>query len=256
MLGSGVVTVRGGRKGAWAGAAVLLAGTLGGVHPVRAAAPDTAPLAAVLTASVKENRVDYAAVRAQRKNLEAYVAAVAAADPKALGADAKAFHINAYNALVLLAVLREQDARGGKLASVLDVKGFFDVQTHVVAGQTLTLNALEEQKLRRAFEDPRIHFAVNCASQSCPPLRATPYTTAGLDAALDDATRAYLAGTEGIRPTATGVSVTKLLEWYAADFGGLKGVTAFLLKHAPAAHHAGIQKGITFHEYGWALNAR
>ena len=76
---------------------------------------------------------------------------------------------------------------------------------------------------------------MNCASQSCPALAPVPYATASLDAALDNATRAYLASPEGMRADGNGVSVTKLVEWYEADFGGKDGVKAFLLKYGHAA---------------------
>lgn len=226
--------------------------------PAQALAPPTTGYAAVLKAAVDGHAVDYAAVRTHLAQLDAYLARVARTDRAKLGGDAKAFYINAYNALVLKAVVTQMGARGGKLGSVMEVKGFFDAIPHTVAGEQLTLNALEETRLRKAFNDPRIHFAVNCASASCPPLASTPYTTTGLDAALDAATAAYLAGPEGLRTTAGGgVSTSKLMEWYAGDFGGTAGVQAFLLKHAPAAFHAAIRKGpITFHEYGWALNKK
>lgn len=233
--------------------AVLLA--LAVVHPVLAAAPPTQGYAQVLAACVKDGKVDYAAVKANVAALDAYLAAVAAVKPDTLGADAKAFYINAYNALVLREVVRLKDA--GPLKSVLDHKGFFDGRKFSVAGEELTLNALEEQKLRKPYADPRIHFAVNCASASCPVLAPTPYETATLDASLDQATKAYLATPHGLRVTKDGVTLTKLMEWYQGDFGGQQGVRTFLAKHAPQAAAAAVARGpLAFHDYDWALNAR
>ena len=220
-----------------------------------AAAPAVTGYAGVLKASVKDGKVDYAAVKANLPALDGYLAAVAAVDARTLGGDAKAFHINAYNALVLREVVRLRDA--GPLKSVLDHKGFFDGKKHRVAGEDLTLNALEEQKLRVPFKDPRIHFAVNCASASCPVLAPLPYDTATLDTALDAATRAYLATPHGLRAGKDGVTLTKLMEWYQADFGGADGVRAFVVKHAPPATRDAVLKGpLAFHDYDWALNAR
>jgi len=218
-------------------------------------APSTVGYAELLTASVSAAKVDYTKVRANKTALDAYVKSVADTDPKMLGADAKAFYINAYNALVLNAVVAQQAK--GPLKSVLDVKGFFDGLKYRVAGEDLTLNELEEKKLRKAFNDPRIHFAVNCASISCPPLLAEPFSAATLDKTLDVLTRAYLASPHGMKPTKDGVSVTKLMEWYEGDFGGKAGVKAFLLKYGPAANAKAVETGvISFHEYDWALNAR
>ncbi|MEW5852664.1 MAG: DUF547 domain-containing protein [Myxococcota bacterium] len=229
---------------------------LGTTLPALSAQPPTDGYAQVLKASVKGSKVDYAAVRAQREKLEKYLESVAAADPKTLGPDAKAFYINAYNALVLRQVLREQDARGGKLKSVLDVKGFFDAQKHKVAGEELTLNELEEKRIRKAFHDPRVHFAVNCASASCPPLAPEPFQAATLDARLDELTRAYFATSHGLQVKGAAVSVTKLLEWYAGDFGGPAGAKDFVVKYAPQKDAAAVKSAtLSFHEYDWALNA-
>lgn len=220
-----------------------------------AAAPSTAPYAEVLKASVSSGKVDYAKVTAERAKLDAYLKAVAETDAKTLGNDAKAFYINAYNATVLRAVLTQQEK--GPLKSVLDVKGFFDGLKYRVAGEELTLNELEEKRLRKAFNDPRIHFAVNCASASCPVLQPEPFSTSTLDAKLDEATRAYFATPHGMRAAKEGVTVTKLLEWYEGDFGGKPGVKAFLVKYAPASMKASVEKGpIAFHDYDWALNAK
>lgn len=225
------------------------------VGVARAEAPATAGYAGVLKACVKDGRVDYAAVKAHGAALDAYLKAVAEFDARKLGPDAKAFYINAYNALVLKDVVTEKEK--GALKSVLDVKGFFDVRKHRVAGEDLTFNGLEEKKIRTPFGDARIHFAVNCASASCPALSSSVWETATLDANLDAAARAYLATPHGLKTGPAGVSITRLMEWYQADFGGKDGVTAFLVKYAPPASVDAVKKGpITFHEYDWTLNAR
>mgnify|MGYP003694610917 CR=1 FL=1 len=106
-----------------------------------------------------------------------------------------------------------------------------------VRRKAISLNDLEK-RLREEFKDPRIHFAVNCASKSCPPIRPEPYAAADLDAQLDDAARSYLASpgaVAGRRPTAArpGSSRAKIFDWYADDFKASGGALAFIQKYGP-----------------------
>ncbi len=137
---------------------------------------------AVLAAAVRGDRVDYAAVAAARPRLQRFTDAVGAAvvDPAASAAAKGAFYVNAYNAFVLAAVV-DAGLPTKPGARVVDVKGFFDAAPFVVAGEKLTLNALEAKA--RAL-DARVHFVVNCASRDCPPLRARAYRAAAWDADL------------------------------------------------------------------------
>ncbi|MEZ5990170.1 MAG: DUF547 domain-containing protein [Planctomycetota bacterium] len=220
--------------------------------------PATDGLAKVLAAAVAGDTVDYAAVARHRAELDAYLRAVAGA--RLDEADKKerlAFWINAYNAAVLDKVLRTVIGKGkdgGDRFGVLEVPEFFDEVGFEVAGRRLSLNQIEEAA--RALGDPRVHFAVNCASVSCPALRAEPWTAETLHPDLDRATRAYFASPQGLVVDGDEVRVTKLLEWYAKDFADVGGPAAFLLRYAPEGTREAIRKhGITGHlEYDWALN--
>lgn len=215
---------------------------------------DHSALDAVVQQAVKGRRVDYDAVAKQRKALQAYLARVAKADVKALPSDAArlAFYTNAYNALVLEAVLSS-----GRPDSVLKVPGFFDKQSYEVAGERLTLNALEETKIRAA-KDPRVHFVVNCASNDCPPLARRAYTAKGWASALEQQTKAFLArpGEVAIDDDKKTVTVTKLFDWYQKDWGDEAKVRAFLARSLPkaAAKLQDPSYRIVTREYDWGLN--
>ena len=120
-------------------------------------------------------------------------------------------------------------------------------------GTIISLDTIENEKIRDAFHDPRIHFAINCAAKSCPPLRMEAYSGATLDAQMDDQARKFLTATT--RFTRDGdklvVHVTKIMDWFGADFGDK---AAFLRKYisVPAA------KSIDFEYdgYDWSLNDR
>src|SRR5262249_36647963 len=86
------------------------------------------------------------------------------------------------------------------------------------------LNDVENDRIRAGFHDPRIHFAINCAAQSCPPIRPEPYVGARLDEQLDDQVRKFLAGPRGVRLEKNGdrlvVHATKILDWFGEDWEG------------------------------------
>jgi len=210
----------------------------------------------VIRASVRGERVDYDAAEKNRKSLKAYLEGVAKADfsRKKTSADSMlAFYVNAYNALVLEAVLEHKRPK-----SVLDVPGFFDKIKYTVAGEQLTLNELEEKKIRSSG-DPRVHFVVNCASVGCPPLAGGLYTAGNMQGALTKKTHEYLHrdGEVVINDETKTIEVTQLFNWYQKDFGGEKGAREFLAKHLEKdkARILDPSYKLTYREYDWRLNA-
>ena len=213
----------------------------------------------ILAGAVKGGSVDYAAVAKRTVQLDALLRSVAIAEVSALSADERlAFYINSYNALVLRSFL----AHGNKRVS--DVAGFFDKETFVVAKETLTLNLLEERKIRRLDQagvsaDPRIHFVVNCASRDCPPLAAKAYRGDTLSSALEAQTRAFLTRPNEVSVDAKGkrVVVVQLFEWYASDFGGEKAVRSFIARYVPAVKDQVVDEtwDLDYRPYDWTPNA-
>jgi hypothetical protein len=127
----------------------------------------------------------------------------------------------------------------------------------------LSLDDIENVKIREGFKDPRIHFTINCAAESCPPIRPEPYTGARLDQQLDDQTRRFLTGPLGVRMKEDGgeleLRVTKIMDWFADDFerwGG--GRVAFLRKYLPPDQQkrlaAAKEVDLEFEDYSWTLN--
>jgi hypothetical protein len=132
-----------------------------------------------------------------------------------------------------------------------------------VRGGKLSLDAIENEKLRAAFTDPRIHFAINCAAVSCPPIRREAYLGARVGEQLDDQARWFLNGPHGVRLEQDGdsliVHTTKVMDWFADDFerwGG--GRVAFLKKYlAPETRRrleAAQDVELEFDDYSWKLN--
>ncbi len=167
--------------------------------------------------------------------------------------EALAFYVNAYNALTVAAVLEHWP-----IESVMRVEGFFDTVTHQVAGEAMTLNALENDILRsERFSEPRIHFIVNCASKSCPPLATEPLAAENVDGSMATASQAYVRATTEL--SSREAKVSRLFEWFAEDFGGKEGVRAFIadqLEGDAAEHVRSSRTEIGYRDYDWALNAR
>ena len=183
--------------------------------------------AKVLRDYVHVPRVDYTGLRRGRAALDAVVAAFAeptANQERAWTRDERlAYWINAYNLFTLRAIVDHYPIRSSFFTvqprnSIRQIDGVWTKLTWHAAGRTLTLDDIEHRILRPEFKEPRVHFAVNCASVGCPPLAADPYRPASLDAQLDEAARRYLASERGLRVEGNTLRVTRILEWYGEDF--------------------------------------
>ena len=210
---------------------------------------------------VRLNLVDYAAL-AEDPSYRAALADFANADPAALPSDGDrmAFWINAYN---LLAIETVVDRR--PIASIKDGGSFlfpiWKKKVGRVAGRDLSLDDVEHGILRKDFAEPRVHFAVVCASLSCPDLRAEPYEGARLDAQLDDQAARFLGNpTKGMRLSADGkaAAVSAIFKWFAGDFDRVGGVAAFLRAKAPPELKPRMSAledaGLSYLDYDWSLN--
>ncbi len=182
------------------------------------------------------------------KSLQDVVDGIAAAPAStAKSREQLAFHINAYNAWILHEAVEKYPTK-----SVRDALFTFFLTNRIsVAGVKMSFNRLEKDIIRPRFGEPRIHFALNCASRSCPPLRDEPYDAARLDAQLDEQTRLYVNSANGVRPEGDGAALSKIFDWYKEDFGGDAGVAALLKKYRSGKSDF---KKISYQDYDWGLN--
>lgn len=226
------------------------------------AAFDHSRFDAVLQAHVDaDGLVDYARLKAAPAALDAYIAALATAPLDGLGRDEKlALLINAYNAFTLRLVLEHWP-----VASIRDIPGErrWDDRRWRVAGETLSLNQIEHERVRPRFREPRIHFALVCAARGCPPLRAEAYTGARLEAQLaDQARRVHADGSRWLRfdPGTGELRLTELYKWYESDFRqAAASVPEYVARHAPAvraALDAGQRVEVRWMPYDWSLNEK
>jgi hypothetical protein len=171
-----------------------------------------------------------------------------------------AFWINAYNLMAIKTIVDRYPVDsikdGGNLLFPIWKK-----EVATVAGRGYSLDEVEHGILRPELRDPRVHFAVVCASLSCPDLRTEPYRAERLDAQLDDATRTFLANeTKGLvaGPSDEAARVSSIFKWFGEDFAPAGGVAAFVRANAPPAVAGRIARledsGLSYLDYDWSLN--
>lgn len=193
-------------------------------------------------------KVNYKGLKSDKEALYAYCQMLAA-HPVQDGwsrEEKMAFWINAYNAFTLKLIVDNYPAK-----SILNFDGgkTWDVKRIRIGDKKYSLNNIENDILRPQFKDPRIHFAINCAARSCPPLWNRAYTAANLDSALEARARAFINNPAFNTITASKARVSKIFDWYAADFGDLK---KFLNQYA--ATQLKSSAVVTYNEYDWDLN--
>ena len=204
------------------------------------------------------NRFDYAALKANaadRAALDAYIASFADRPLDGTGPAEFAAWANLYNAVTVRYIvekypvrsIREGFAFGGPWKRIKVVAG----------GNEVSLDQIEHDILRPRFHDPRVHYAINCASWSCPNLQPEAWEGATLDAGLDAAARAYVNHPRGVTVTGRGLIVSSIYDWFEKDFGGSEGaVIEHLLKYASPDLAAQIRANpkIRRDTYSWSLN--
>ncbi len=160
-------------------------------------AEDRTPLyGELLSQYVKDGQVDYGGFKKSETQLDMYLEYLAATDPMPMAEkDRFAFYINAYNAYTIKLILKNFE-ESQPPDSIKDIGSFFtkpwSIEFVQIGGKTYTLDNIEHDILRPTFKDARVHFAVNCASKSCPLLLSEPYSGAKLDHQLDSSTRAFI----------------------------------------------------------------
>jgi hypothetical protein len=178
--------------------------------------------ARLLKIYVHSDGVDYAgwqANAADREKLDQVVRWLGELPADASPAQQKAHLINLYNAAMLQAVLDHYPIDSVRSIGLLPFSIF--KRTFIRwQGASLSLDQIEKERLLKSFPDPRIHFAINCASRSCPPLRNTPFDAAQLEQQLDAQTRLFADSQDAVKldPANNSSAFSKLFKWYAADF--------------------------------------
>lgn len=208
------------------------------------------------------NKVDYAGVTVEdKKALDDYINALTATSVFKLSrAQQQPYWINLYNALTVKVVLNHfpvESIRDIDISPGLFSSGPWGKKLIKISGEPISLDDIEHRILRPIWKDPRIHYAVNCASVGCPDLSAQAYTAENTDAMLNANAAAYINSPRGVRVSGSDIIVSSIYDWFQADFDDTeKGVIAHLLPYAKGARKMALEKisGISDYDYDWALN--
>ncbi|MEQ1647470.1 MAG: DUF547 domain-containing protein [Hyphomicrobiaceae bacterium] len=214
------------------------------------------------------NRVAYAkwlAAKPDRTALDSYVSTLINQKPSALTKpDAFAYWVNLYNALTLQVILNAypvKSIRDIKSENWLDPKawlGPWRTERVTVEGKRYSLDDIEHKVLRPTYKDPRVHYAVNCASTGCPNLMNRAWRAATLETDLDTATSTFINHPRAIAVDADGsLRISSIYKWFVEDFGGNDaGVIAHVKKYAtaPLATKLANMTKIGEDQYDWSIN--
>jgi hypothetical protein len=212
-------------------------------------------------------RFDYAGLKSEEGLLATYLDSLADVDLERLRApELEALFINAYNAYTVRTVLDRVSEDGDfEIESIRDIEDVFTREAHVVGGFRLSLDNIEHNILRPTFRDPRLHFAVNCASISCPPLPTDAFEGERVEEQLESSAANVLGNPDYASIEDGALLLTKILEWYGSDFvnpgygGAEKSLPAFVSKYANEDVHHFLEERkhdveVRFRDYDWRLN--
>ena len=245
---------------------------------------DHSPWGKLLKAHVSEGWVDYQGSAKDRGELDHYLERMSAVRKTVLESwtreDQIAFYLNAYNAITVERILDHYPPDGTlffkKVRSVKTIPGVWDEIKDRVAGEDLTLDDIEHEILRKRYREPLIHFAIVCASRSCPPLFEEPFEGETLMTQLSQRAQEFLLdSTRGvlIDLEKNHISLSQIFDWFGEDFiqrygGGplserygekLGASLNFVSLYLPKEQKEFIQAGgyqVEFLPYDWSLNEK
>jgi hypothetical protein len=207
------------------------------------------------------HRLDYARVTSEdRRALEAYLQRLQAVSISTHNrAEQLAYWVNLYNAATVKLVLdRYPVASIRQIKSGLLSSGPWDQKLLAVEGERLSLNDIEHRILRPIWRDPRIHYAVNCASLGCPNLAPVAYTAENVDRLLTEGAVAFVNHPRGAALRRGRLHVSSIYEWFQDDFGGSRAGVLQHLRHyarGDLARALEAYDGPLSDSYDWNLNS-
>ena len=222
------------------------------------AAVDHSLYGELLRRYVKNGVVDYRNFKSEEGKLDEYLRVLETTNVSELPRNEKfAFYVNAYNAWTIKLILSAYPG----IKSIKDLGNIFKSpwgkKIVRINGRVLTLDDIEHGILRAQFKDPRVHFALNCASKSCPPLLSEPYRGSTLSRQLDDAAQGFINDPKSNYLKGSKLYVSRIFKWFSEDFND--DVVGFFLKYAEGDFKKELEakKGevkIVYLSYDWSLN--
>ena len=213
--------------------------------------PDHANFDQMLQAYVSTSGVvNYRGWKNDLTKLDQYLAELSQNEPSSSWSRSEkmAYWINLYNAGTVKLILDNYP-----LSSIMNIDGGkpWNRKWIKVGSNTYSLNQIENDIIRPRFGDGRIHFAVNCAAKSCPPLHNRAFTSSNLSGTLARLTRKFVNNTAFNQITKGKLNLSNIFNWYASDFGNIQ---TFIGQYTDIDINADAE--VSFIDYDWALNGR
>ncbi len=221
---------------------------------------DNSVYAELLKKYVKEGVVDYQGFKNEETNLDQYLKVLEKTDSSKLSHNEQfAFYINAYNAWTIKLIL-------SGYPGVKSIKEFGSIfkspwkkKLARIDGDMVTLDHIEHGILRPNYKDPLVHFAINCASKGCPPLRSEPYRGDVLDQQLDEMARAFINDPRHNRLEGKKLYVSSIFKWFKEDFND--DIVGFFQEYAQGDLKKKLDSSreeikVEYLSYDWSLNGK
>ena len=217
-----------------------------------------------------EGNVDYSSIQEEEKIVDSYVRRVEKYRPENLktGSEKLAFWINAYNMLTLYGVLKQLKkdpnfAKKGNQSKIQRIR-FFWWMKYKIGGKKYSLYQIENDILGNRFSEPRIHFALNCGSQSCPLLKDGLYSSVNLEEELDIAATLFIRSPKGARldRKSKTLHLSSIFKWYGEDFKKSSGsIIEFVKKYLREEDRKFVENNLSdieirYQKYDWGLNVK
>jgi hypothetical protein len=215
----------------------------------------------ILKTTTQDGFVNYSALKASGENLESAVRAIENVSndeySRWSGVEKTAFWINAYNVFTIQTIVDHYP-----ITSIKKIPNVWGEKRFAAVGKKWSLGQIEHEILRKEFSEPRIHFALVCASLGCPKLRGEPYTASDLNRQLDSQVQDFLGSPAKARydQNSDTLRLSPIFKWYREDFERTGGIIAFLQtkgKHyLPPEMEAKVnpKTKIAWLSYDWGLN--
>jgi hypothetical protein len=228
------------------------------ITAAQAVPPDHEPWEALLKAYVTNGHVDYTRLHKNNGPLNAYLEQLQDHVPSSAWSreEQLAYWINAYNAYTIKLILEHYPVESikdiGGLVQIPLVNSTWDIAFIQIGDRLLSLNDIEHRILRQEFSEPRIHFAIVCASVSCPALAREAYLPEKIEAQLEAQTAAFINDQSKNIITTNHIRISKIFDWFNSDFTGDGGLIEFLNQYSQTKIKPEAQ--IEYLDYDWSLN--
>ena len=200
-----------------------------------------------------EGMVDYEGFKKDRGLLNEYLTLLSTNQPSADWSkeESMAFWINAYNAFTVDLILKHYPLKSINEIKVSGKKPW-DISFIKIGGNSYTLNNIEHDILRAKYKDPRIHFAVNCASISCPLLYDKAFTAESLNSQLNRQAERFINDSQRNKISNNSAQLSKIFEWFKSDFEQKGSLVDFLNQYSKTKLSSSAR--ISYLNYNWNLN--